>query len=338
MTTPRIIFAGTPDFAAQHLKALLDTPYEIVAVYTQPDRPAGRGHKLTPSPVKSLALEHGLPVYTPLNFKDPAAVEQFTALKADLAIIVAYGLLLPTPILEAPRLGCINIHASLLPQWRGAAPIQRALLSGQATTGVTIMQLVLELDAGDILRTQELPILPEDTSGSLFERLATCGADALVKFLPDLFAGKITPVAQDPQAVTYAAKLSKSESPLDFTKSAAELALQVRGLNPWPIATTSLHDVTYKVFQASALSNAEIEQLHLPVIADSAAASDSTAANAASNTAGTIAAISAQGIVVTCGSGYLCLRTIQAPGKGRVDAAALARSKADIFTVGAHFA
>lgn len=326
MTTPRIIFAGTPDFAAQHLKALLDTPYEIVAVYTQPDRPAGRGHKLTPSPVKSLALMHGLKVYTPLNFKDPAEIEQFAAHKADLAIIVAYGLILPNAILEAPRLGCINIHASLLPQWRGAAPIQRALLSGQTTTGITIMQLVLELDAGDILRKKELHILPEDTSASLFERLAICGADTLVKFLPDLFAGKIKPVAQDPQAVTYAVKLSKSESPLDFNKSAAQLALQVRGLNPWPIATTCLHGVTYKVFQASALNHEEIEQLHLPQSLNQP------------EDIGTIAAISAQGIVVTCGSGYLCLRTIQAPSKGRVNAATLAQSQADIFTVGAHFA
>lgn len=325
MTKPRIIFAGTPDFAAQHLKALLDALFEIVAVYTQPDRPAGRGHKLTPSPVKALALEHGLPVFTPLNFKNEADVAQFAAHNADLAIVVAYGLILPQAILDAPRLGCINVHASLLPQWRGAAPIQRALLSGQATTGVTIMQIVKELDAGDILCTQELPILPEDTSGTLFERLATCGAEALVQFLPKLFAGEITPVPQDPALVTYAQKLSKDESPLDFTKSAAQLALQVRGLNPWPIATTTLQDVTYKVFAAHALSAAECSALQLPE-------------NNSAETAGTLVATCDQGIVVACGQGYLCLSTIQAPGKGRVDAAALARSKKDVFARGARFA
>lgn len=324
LSNPRIIFAGTPDFAAQHLQALLTAGFNIVAVYTQPDRPAGRGHKLTPSPVKALALQHNLPVYTPLNFKAESDVAQFADLKADLAIVVAYGLILPQAILDAPRLGCINVHASLLPKWRGAAPIQRSLLSGEKVTGVTIMQIVRELDAGDSLHQSTLEILDTDTSGSLFERLAECGAKALVDFLPQLFAGEVTPVPQDPALVTYAQKLSKDESPLDFARSASELALQVRGLNPWPIATTTLDGVTYKVFAAHALSQEECAALQLPA--------EVTA------TAGELVAISDAGIVVACKTGYLCLETIQAPGKGRVAAAALARSKKDVFARGAHFA
>lgn len=322
LSKPKIIFAGTPDFAAQHLKALLESDFNIVAVYTQPDRPAGRGHKLTASPVKALALEHKLPVFTPLNFKAEADIAQFAAHKADLAIVVAYGLILPQAILDAPALGCINVHASLLPKWRGAAPIQRALLSGEEITGVSIMQIVKELDAGDVLCTKTLKILPEDTSGTLFARLADCGAKALVEFLPKLFAGEVRPVPQDPAAVTYAQKLSKDESPLDFTKAAPELALQIRGLNPWPIATTTLQGITYKVFESMALPESEVAALHL---------SESTAEP------GCIAAICDHGIVVSCGRGYLCLKTIQAPGKGRVEAAALARSKKDVFARGARF-
>ena len=241
----RIIFAGTPDFAAVHLKALLEANFEIVAVYTPPDRPAGRGHKLTPSPVKSLALEHNLPVFTPVNFKDEADIAAWESHQADLAIVVAYGLILPERVLNAPRLGCINVHGSLLPKWRGAAPIQRALLSGDPITGVTIMQIVKALDAGAMLVKRELTIAPEDTSGTLFERLATLGASALVDSLPAILEQKISPEPQDEAQVTYAQKLTKDECPLDFTKSAAELALQVRGLNPWPVATCSLQACLY---------------------------------------------------------------------------------------------
>lgn len=311
----RIIFAGTPDFAAVHLKALLEANFEIVAVYTQPDRPAGRGHKLTPSPVKSLALEHNLPVFTPVNFKDEADIAAWESHQADLAIVVAYGLILPERVLNAPRLGCINVHGSLLPKWRGAAPIQRALLSGDPITGVTIMQIVKALDAGAMLVKRELTIAPEDTSGTLFERLATLGASALVDSLPAILEQKISPEPQDEAQVTYAQKLTKDECPLDFTQSAAQLSLQVRGLNPWPVATCKLADVTYKVF----------------------AAKDGQTADQAEP--GTILEVNHEGIVVACGqNSALTLVTIQAPGKGKVAACDLACSKKDLFARGNRFA
>lgn len=315
----KIIFAGTPDFAAEHLKALIEAKYNIIAVYTQPDRPSGRGHKLTPSPVKSLALEHNIPVFTPVNFKEEADKVQFESLEADLAVVVAYGLILPERILSAPRLGCINIHGSLLPQWRGAAPIQRALLSGQKTTGVTIMQIVKELDAGDMLYKKEIAISNEDTSGSLFERLATCGAQALVEAMPKILKGELASEKQDSALVTYAQKLSKEESPLNFSLSAEELSLQVRGLNPWPVATTTFEDVVYKVFNAQALSQDNYGNL-----------------DDLDN--GAIVEVNNQGIVLKCAQGLLLLQTIQAPGKGRVSAGDFARSKKDLFVRGKCFA
>lgn len=318
----KIIFAGTPDFAAVHLQALLDKGFNIVAVYTQPDRPAGRGHKLTPSPVKELALKHNLPVYTPLNFKEEEDKAQWEAIGADIAIVVAYGVILPERVLNAPRLGCINVHGSLLPEWRGAAPIQRALLSGKGTTGVTIMQIVKALDAGDMLFKKEMPILDSDTSGSLFERMATVGAEALVEALPDILTSKITPEPQDEKLVTYAAKLSKEESPLNFNKSAQELCLQVRGLNPWPVATTSLGDTLFKVFEAHVLADGEIGAL----------------GDTSNLGAGAIVEVNASGIVVKCAEGFLVLKTIQAPGKGRVSAADLARSRKEQFARGVCFA
>lgn len=320
--TDKIIFAGTPDFAAVHLQALLDKGVNIVAVYTQPDRPAGRGHKLTPSPVKELALKHNLPVYTPLNFKEEDDKAQWEAHQADLAIVVAYGVILPERVLNAPRLGCINVHGSLLPQWRGAAPIQRALLSGNPTTGVTIMQIVKALDAGDMLFKKEMPILDSDTSGSLFERMASVGAEALVEALPEILEQKLTPIPQDEQLVTYAAKLSKDESPLVFSKSASELCLQIRGLNPWPVATTTLGDTLFKVFEASVLPNEEVGSL----------------GDTSSLELGAIVETNAKGIVVKCAEGFLVLKTIQAPGKGRVGAADLARSRKEQFARGVCFA
>ena len=301
----RIIFAGTPDFAAVHLQALLDNGIKPVAVYTQPDRPAGRGHKLTPSPVKSLALEHGLEVRTPLNFKDEAAVADFVALKADVAIVVAYGLLLPKAVFAAPRCGSINVHGSLLPRWRGAAPIQRALLSGDKETGVTIMQIAAGLDSGDMLAKAVLPIADDDTAGSLFDKLATLGARTLVEVLPQVLAGTLTATAQDETQVTYAHKLTKAECPLDAHKSATELALQVRGLNPWPVATLSLGEQVCKIFAAQAL-------------------------NERSGAVGSLQA-DKRGIILNCAQGSLLITSIQAPGKKPCDAAAFARAHAAIF-------
>ena len=318
----KIIFAGTPDFAAEHLKALIEAKYNIIAVYTQPDRPSGRGHKLTPSPVKSLALEHNIPVFTPVNFKEEADKAQFESLQADLAVVVAYGLILPERILTAPRLGCINVHGSLLPQWRGAAPIQRALLSGQDKTGVTIMKIVKELDAGDMLYKKEIEITSQDTSETLFERLATCGSQALVEAMPKILAQELVAQKQDSALVTYAQKLSKDESPLNFNHSAKQLSLQVRGLNPWPVATTTFDEVVYKVFLAQELSAEQVSLLGKIDDLEN----------------GAIVQVSSEGITVKCAEGCLLLQTIQAPGKGRVSAGDFARSKKDLFVRGKCFA
>lgn len=322
----RIIFAGTPDFAAVHLQALLDAGFNIVAVYTQPDRPAGRGHKLTPSPVKQLAEKHQIEVRTPVNFKDPADVQAFADLQADLAIVVAYGLLLPQAVLDAPRLGCINIHASLLPQWRGAAPIQRALLSGNTTTGVTIMQIVKQLDAGDILCQKTLEILPEDTSGTLFERLATTGAECLVENLPKILEKQLTPAPQDPALATYAAKLTKEESPINFDEDAKTIELKVRGLNPWPTATAKFEDTLFKVFAGKALSIKQAAKtLDLPEQAIEDIASK------------TILGVTNDGVLIKCNSSVFALSRLQAPGKGQVNAADFARSRKDVFARGKCF-
>lgn len=319
ISSKRIIFAGTPDFAATHLKALIEAKFNIVAVYSQMDRPAGRGHKLMPSSVKTVALEHNIPVYTPLNFKEEGAIETFQSLNADIAVVVAYGLLLPDAVLKAPRLGCINVHGSLLPKWRGAAPIQRALLSGEDVTGVTIMQLVHKMDAGPILHTATMDILPTDTSGTLFERMAEVGAKTLVEVLPKILNEELTPVEQDESQVTYAAKITKEESALNYSLSAKTLALNVRGLNPWPIATTTLSGTVFKVFETEVIDSSALKEKSddLPV--------------------GAICEVNAQGIVVKCSEDYLVLKTIQAPGKGRVAAADFARSKRDMFTRGICF-
>lgn len=306
----RIIFAGTPDFAAVHLQALLEAGIKPVAVYTQPDRPAGRGHKLQPSAVKKLALEHGLEVRTPLNFKEEADRQAFADLNADLAIVVAYGLLLPEAVFAAPRLGCINVHASLLPRWRGAAPIQRAILAGDKETGVTIMQIGAGLDTGDMYCKKSLEIAADDTAESLFDKLAALGAKTLVQVLPDILAGKITPQKQDDSLAVYAKKLDKSESPLDFTKSAQALSLQVRGLYPWPAATFAHQGVTYKVFGAQALAE-----------------------NTGSEP-GVIGKADKRGLVVSCAEGALLITSLQAPGKKACDAAAFVRSHQELFAPG----
>lgn len=236
----RIIFAGTPEFAAVHLKALLDAGIKPVAVYTQPDRPAGRGHKLTPSPVKALALEAGIEVFTPENFKDKEEIKKFEDLKADLCIVVAYGIILPQRVIDAPKCGCINVHGSILPKYRGAAPIQRALLDGEEETGVSIMKLTLKLDAGDVYSVATLKIEKNDTSATLFAKLADLGAMTLLIALPKIFDGSLKAVPQDEDAVTYAMKISKEESHINFNQSAEVVDRTIRGLNPWPVATTEL--------------------------------------------------------------------------------------------------
>ncbi len=247
-----IIFAGTPDFAAESLQALLASRHRVIAVYTQPDRPAGRGRKLTPSPVKRLALEHDLPVFQPATLKSPEAQAELAALGADLMVVVAYGLILPKAVLETPRLGCLNVHASLLPRWRGAAPIQRAIEAGDAESGVTIMQMDEGLDTGDMLLIRRTPITATTTGGELHDTLAALGGEAIVEAL-DALAGEGLPATSQPEAgVTYAAKLSKAEAELDFREPAATLAARVRAFNPWPVAWCAFDGDRLRLLMAEA--------------------------------------------------------------------------------------
>jgi methionyl-tRNA formyltransferase len=229
-----LIFMGTPDFAATILDALIAAGHRIKAVYSQPPRPAGRGHRLQPSPVQILAEKHGIEVRCPTSLRDPEAQADFAALAADAAVVAAYGLILPSPILAAPRLGCLNVHASLLPRWRGAAPIQRAIVEGDPKTGVTIMQMDAGLDTGAILLKQAEPITPTTTGGELTDRLAALGGELIVAALDRLAAGELHPQPQPDTGVTYAKKLSRDEARLDWHLPAERLERQVRAFDPWP--------------------------------------------------------------------------------------------------------
>ena len=253
-----IIFAGTPDFAAQHLQALIDSHHNVIAVYTQPDKPAGRGKKLQESPVKQLALAQQIPVYQPKSLRNPEAQAELAALHADVMVVVAYGLILPQAVLNAPRFGCLNVHGSLLPRWRGAAPIQRAIWAGDKTTGVTIMQMDIGLDTGDMLHKVSCEIAPTETSASLYAKLAAMAPSALIEVLDHLGSDKFLPEKQDDAQSNYAEKLSKEEAKLDWTLSASQLERNIRAFNPWPMAYLQLTDdkgtaQTLKVYQAQVL-------------------------------------------------------------------------------------
>lgn len=313
----RIIFAGTPEFAATNLQALLDAvgnEHEIVAVYTQPDRPAGRGRKLKPGPVKELALKHDIPVFQPLTLKDADAQQTLNELKADLMIVVAYGLLLPQVVLDMPRLGCINVHASLLPRWRGAAPIQRALLAGDAATGVTLMQMDAGLDTGAMLLKTHCPITSQDTSASLHDKLSKQGGDALLELLPALLKGEITAEAQDEAAATYASKLSKEEAQINWQLSAAELDRAVRGFNPWPVAWFKEGEEVIRVWQAEALSSTE-------ALLENGSAKP-----------GTLIEVVKDGLIVACGEGFLKITRLQLPGRPQMQVSDLLNGNPDRFT------
>jgi methionyl-tRNA formyltransferase len=230
----RLAFMGTPDFAVPALEALVHSSHDVVAVYTQPPRPAGRGHKLTKSPVQDCAERHGIPVYHPVSLKGAEAQAIFRGHTLDAAIVAAYGLILPQAILDAPRHGCVNIHASLLPRWRGAAPIQRAILAGDAETGITIMAMEAGLDTGPMLRQETLPILPTTTTPLLHDQLAMLGAKMILPALEGFVSGALQPMPQPQEGVTYAAKLTREDGRLDWSKPAAELERQIRALTPWP--------------------------------------------------------------------------------------------------------
>jgi len=246
-----IIFAGTPQFSVATLEALITSEHTVCAVYTQPDRQAGRGRKIKFSEVKQCALEHNIPVEQPLNFKTEAALETLKNYQADLLIVVAYGIILPLSVLDTPRYGCINIHASLLPRWRGAAPIQRAILSGDEETGVTLMQMDEGLDTGNMLAKVNYTIRPEDNSSSLHDILSTLGAKALIDLLPAVEQQQLKPVTQAESEVTYAHKLSKQEAFIDWNTPAAEVLRSIQGYNPWPVAHTLLNGATLRIWAAS---------------------------------------------------------------------------------------
>lgn len=246
----RIAFMGTPEFAAHILQSLLESPYEVVAVYTQPPRPVGRGYKVSPSPVQKLAEAHKIPVFTPVSLKTEEAQASWKSLNLDIAVVAAYGLILPKAILETPRWGCVNVHASLLPRWRGAAPIQRAILNGDEETGVTIMKMNEGLDTGDILLIKKTPIFNTMTASLLHQNLAHLGTEALLSALPAYLAGELQPIPQPQEGITYAEKLSKTEGHLDWTLPASLLERKIRALNPWPGTWFDIGQDRIKVLEA----------------------------------------------------------------------------------------
>lgn len=313
MSDPRIIFAGTPDFAAEHLQALINAKIPVTAVYTQPDRPAGRGRKLQPSPVKQLALSQDIPVYQPLSLRAEEAQAELAALNADLMIVVAYGLILPQVVLDTPKLGCVNVHASLLPRWRGAAPIHRALLAGDAETGVTLMQMEAGLDTGPMLAKVRTEISNQETSGELHDRLAYLGSQMLVDQLPALLAGELQPEQQDDNQANYATKLEKQEGRIDWSQDADAIARQVRGLSPWPVAFTHLDGNAMRIW----LAEPDTQSGNTP--------------------AGSVCETSKRGIAVSCGTGRLWIKSLQLPGKKATQAAALLNSNNHPFQLGTQF-
>jgi methionyl-tRNA formyltransferase len=292
-----LIFAGTPEFSAPALEALLASRHRVAAVYTQPDRPAGRGRRVAMSAVKQAALRHDLPVEQPATLRDPAVLERLRAWSADLMVVVAYGLLLPEAVLRTPRLGCINIHASLLPRWRGAAPIQRAILAGDQTTGVTIMQMDAGLDTGPMLLTKETAIHEWETAASLHDRLSQLGAHAVLAALEGVETGSISGRTQPADGVTYAPKIRKEEALIDWSRTAIEIDRQARAFNPWPIAETRWQGRQLRIWEAEPLK----------------------ATTRASP--GTVIASGEDGVDVATGAGALRLMRLQLPGRKPLSAA-----------------
>ncbi|OED43428.1 methionyl-tRNA formyltransferase [Endozoicomonas sp. (ex Bugula neritina AB1)] len=313
MKSLKIIFAGTPDFASAHLQAVLDTHHDVIAAYTQPDRPAGRGRKLKPSPVKELALKYDIPVFQPKSLRDEKAQQELANLNADLMIVVAYGLILPQVVLDTPKSGCINVHGSILPRWRGAAPIQRAIAAGDKESGVTIMQMDAGLDTGDMLIKAYCPIHTTDTSSNLHDRLIEVGSPALVKAIDDIANGALTLEKQDDDQACYAHKMSKEEARINWGKPAEELDCLVRAFNPWPVATTVFDDLIIRVWEAERLlENSNKEP-------------------------GSLVNVSKEGLDIACREGLLRITKVQLPGSKAIAVSDLLNSKKDMFTVGKRF-
>ncbi|MEO0443064.1 MAG: methionyl-tRNA formyltransferase [Pseudomonadota bacterium] len=310
----RIIFAGTPEFAAHHLQALINSHHTIIAVYTQPDRPAGRGKKLSPSAVKQLAMANALKVLQPPSLKDKATQQLLAEHRADVMVVVAYGLLLPEAVLEIPRFGCLNVHGSILPRWRGAAPIQRALAAGDDLTGVTIMQMDVGLDSGDMLLKRECAIDPDETSASLHDKLMQLGAPALLEVLSQLPSGSLRPQKQNHSQANYAEKISKQEALIDWSKAAVFVERSIRAYNPFPIAYSFVNGQRIKIYKSQ--------------VENTTQAFD----------AGEILALDESGLLVGCGQQALRILQLQVPGKKPMSIIDIINGYSDSFPIGAHFA
>ncbi|EFX92871.1 methionyl-tRNA formyltransferase [Actinobacillus ureae ATCC 25976] len=313
MSKLNIIFAGTPDFAAQHLQALLDSEHNVITVYTQPDKPAGRGKKLQTSPVKQLAEQHNIPVYQPKSLRNEEAQAELKALNADVMVVVAYGLILPEAVLNAPKYGCLNVHGSLLPRWRGAAPIQRAIWAGDPETGVTIMQMDIGLDTGDMLHKVTTPIAADETSASLYAKLAELAPPALLEVLNGLESQAFKAEKQDEALSNYAEKLSKEEAKLDWNLTACQLERNIRAFNPWPISFLTLEvdgvEQSVKVYQANVLPHQ-------------------------AKVAGTVLQVDKNGIQIATQDGVLNITQLQPSGKKPMSVQDFLNGRADWFVVG----
>ena len=298
----RIIFMGTPDFSVPTLEALVASEHEVAAVVTQPDKPKGRGKEIHMSPVKECALKHNIPVYQPVRARDEAFVEEMRTLKPDAMVVIAFGQILPKSLLDLPKYGCVNIHASLLPKYRGAAPIQWAVINGDEETGVTTMMMDVEMDTGDMLEKTVIKLNPDETGGSLFDRLSLLGGDLILSTLSKLEKGEITPQPQDHAQATYVKKISKSMGDIDWTMDAVSIERLVRGLNPWPSAFTRWNGKMLKIWEAKVLPDPETKA-----------------------PCGSVIRASDEGLKIQTGNGVLCVTSLQLEGKKRMDTAAFLR-------------